>query len=893
MYQKRSQRKKNKSIIICLILFLLGNFLFAQTKIKGKVNDSLNLPIAYANVFLKPLNSSTIFEFTQTDVNGYYEVVTNKTGNLEINFTAFSYSDITFQIFIENKKNIIQNANLFNDNTLIEEVDIKVELPIIIKKDTVIFDTKAFLQGNEQVVEDLLKKLPGISVSSEGVIKYGNQEIEKVMIDGDDFFERGYKLLTKNMPVQPVEKVELYEHYSNNKHLKGIENSKKIALNLKLKDEAKRHWFGNMQTGYGLFSENRYEVKSNLMNFGKKNKYYFLSNLNNVGEDATGDIDHLIHPFRSDEPSSLGDNESAKTILNLKAETPNLKPKRINFNNAEMVSLNSIFTLTPKIKLKTLVFFNSDEYDFYKNSFQSFLVGNTSFDNIEDFYGRKTKVIGFGKIDFAYDISKTKSIEYKIKFNTSEDKNKNDLIFNGNLLNEKLKSNNQLFDQKIVFTNKIKDNKVYIFSGRFINEKTPQTFSVNQFLYQDLFSANANNVFQSSENKMQFLGIESHFMNRKKNGDLLEIQFGNQFRKDDLLSNFKLNNNETVIDEPTNYQNVTNYSSNDLYFNTHYLFKFNKVSLITKAEFHQLFNKLEVNKSQNPFFINPKIGLNWEINKKNKVSTSYSLNKTNASVLDVYNGYIQAGIRSFSKGIGEFNQLEASSVFLNYTYGSWSDKFFVNTFLMFVKNNEFFSSNSTVTQNYSLFEKLIIKDRELLNFSTNIDNYFSTISTNFKFTFGGLKSNYKNIVNKSNLREVKNISLNYGFEVRSVFDGFFNYNFGSKWDFTQIKTIKTNSYTNNISFVDLSFVFNDKLNFEIDTEQYYFGNLNKENNKYYFIDLEARYTVKENKLTFSLSGNNLFNTKTFRNYNISDVDISKTEYRLQPRYLLLKMELRF
>ena len=887
------QKRKNNFIFTCLITLLLGNFLFAQTKISGKVQDSINRPIAYANILLKSINSTTIYQFTQTDEDGNYEIITNKTGNFALNFTAFSFVERTYPIFIENKNNIFKNAILFNDATVIEEVDIKVDLPITVKKDTIVFDAKAFLQGNEQVVEDLLKKIPGLNVSSDGIIKVGDQEVEKVMIDGDDFFEKGYKILTKNMPVQPVDKVELYEHYSNNKHLKGIEESEKIALNLKLKEDVKRQWFGNSQLGYGLFSENRYEVKSNLMSFGKKNKYYFLSNLNNIGEDAIGDIEHLIRPSSHNEPSSLGDDEKAITMLNLNIDKPNLKPKRTNFNNAEMVSLNSIFTFSPKIKLKTLGFFNSDENNFYKNSFQSFLVGNTNFVNTEDFKGRRTKILGFGKIDLTYDISKTKTIEYTTKFNSSEDGNKSDLIFNGNLLNENLTSINQLFDQKIVYTNKVKENKVLLFSGRYINEKTPQNYKVNQFLYQNLFSVNANNVFQSSENKMQFLGFESHFMNRKKNGDLFEIQFGNQYKKDNLISNFELKNGETVIETPINYQNDTNYTTNNLYINSYYLFKFNKISVISKAEFHQLFNKLNENEFQKPFFINPKIGLNWEINKTNKLSTSYAINKTNATVLDVYDGYIQTNSRSFSKGTGSFNQLDASSIFFNYTHGNWSDKFFLNSFFMYTKNNDFFSANTTIAQNYSLSERIIIKDREFLNFSTSIDNYFSTISNNLKLTFGASKANYKNIVNSSNLREVKNSTFNYGFEFRSVFDGFFNYNFGSKWDFNEIKTIVVNSYTNNISFVDLSFVFNDKLNFEIETERYFFENFDKKNNTYYFLDLEARYTVKGNKLTFSLSGNNLFNTQTFKNYSISDVNMSKTEYKLQPRYLLLKMELRF
>lgn len=59
------------------------------------------------------------------------------------------------------------------------------------------------------MVEDLLKRIPGLTVESDGTIKVGNQEVEKIMIEGDDFFERGYKLLTKNMPAKPIEKIEL------------------------------------------------------------------------------------------------------------------------------------------------------------------------------------------------------------------------------------------------------------------------------------------------------------------------------------------------------------------------------------------------------------------------------------------------------------------------------------------------------------------------------------------------------------------------------------------------------------------------------------------------------------------------------------------------------------
>lgn len=889
--------KESKNILFCLVLLITSNSIYCQTTIFGYSRNSESKIALNSSVILKNINSKEILVFSDTNEKGYYELKTNKTGKFTLTFSTLNYDTQTIEIEITAKTKVIEkNIFLAFKPVELREIIIKKEKPISIKKDTIVFNAKSFLQGNEQVVEDLLKKIPGLSIDQNGTIKVGNQEIEKVMIDGDDFFEKGYKLITKNMPVNPIEKVELYQHYSNNKLLKGIEKSDKVALNLKLKDNFKRQWFGNFISGYGLASENRYEIRSNLMNFGKKNKHYFITNLNNTGNNATGDIDNLIRPFRFDDIETIGDDQNVNTLISLESELPNLKQSRVNFNNVEMLSLNSIFTISPKTKLKTLSFLNTDENYFLKNSFQSYSVGNTSFVNTENFIGRKIQITGFGKIDLIYDVTKTKTLEYSGKFNSTNEKNRSNLNFNGDLLNEKLKSNNQLFDQKIVFTNKYKKNQVLLFIGRYIAEKTPQNYSVNQFLYQDLFLQNANNIAQNSENKMQFAGFDVHLLDRKKNGDLLEIQFGNQFRTDILISNFQLKNDDNIVSEPLEYQNNITYNTNDLYLNTKYRFKLKKISVLSQASFHQLFNKFKSlinSQTQTPFFINPKLGLEWEINAKNKILTSYSLNKTNATIQDVYNNYIQTGFRSFSKGTGNFNQLNTSSVLLNYIYGNWGDKFFANSSIVFAKDYDFFSTNTIIEQNYAQSERILIKNRELLTFSSNIDRYLKSMSSNLKLTFGGSKSNFKNIVNNSDPREINIKSLNYGVELRSGFRGIFNYHLGTKWNYSEVKTSFTNSFINNLTFLDLFFIMNDKLNFQIQSERYFFGNLDKNNNKYYFMDLEARYTVKENKLTFSLSGNNLFNTKTFRSFNINDISISKTEYRLQPRYGLLKMEYRF
>jgi hypothetical protein len=878
------------------LLFLSFSFSYAQSLIKGEVKDLNNESIRSASIILKD-NNGKIITYTYTDELGKFELKTDKLGEFILIASSMGFEQKSIDVTIENNNETKTIDFILNTKiTEIKEIIIQSKRPFTIKNDSIIFNADYYKQGNEQTVEDLLKKIPGLNIDANGTIKVGNQEIEKVMIDGDDMFENGYKILTKNMPVQPIDQVQLLQNYSNNKHLKGIENSNKVALNLTLKEDAKRVWFGNINAGYGLVSENRYEFRGNLMNFGKKNKYYFLTNLNNIGVDAIGDINHLIRPFRFDEPASIGDDETANTLLGLGFDTPNLKQKRVNLNNAEMLSLNSIFTLSNKVKLKTLGFLNTDEVDFFRNSFQSFSVGTITFTNTEDFIGRKKQLIGFGKLDLTYDISKNKTFEYTGKFNKTNEKNRSDLLFNNDLLNERLNASNQLIDQKIVYTNKFKEKKVFLLSGRYINEKTPQNYSVNQFIFSDLFSENANNTKQFSDNKLQFAGVEAHLLDKKKNGDLLELKMGNQLRIDNLNTRFQLLNNQISLSFPNEYQNNLIYVTNDFYLSAKYRFKLGKFTLLTQSDAHQLINQLEnfiIKSNKNPFFIMPKIGLDWKINDKNKILTSYSFNTTNAGVLDVYSGFVQTGFRSFSKGFEAFNQLNSSSAIFNYTYGSWGDKFFANTFIFYTKNNDFFSTNSNIAQNYSQDEKIIIKDRQSLSISSSIDRYFKTIKSNLKINLGATKTNFKNIVNNSNLREVKNLNADYGFEMRSGFRGFFNYHIGSKWNYNQVETSVKNNFTNNMTFLDLSFMFSNTFNIQMQSERYYFGNLDKKNNQYYFLDVEARYAVKENKLTFFLSGNNLFNVETFRNYSISDINISQTEHRLMPRYVLLKMELRF
>ena len=891
-------KSANKKTLTGLFLFFTCFVLNAQ--ISGTAVNEKKEPVAFATVILKIAQDSSIVAFTQTDKLGFYKIKPEQTGAHLLTFSSLSYAAQTIPVAIndlETSQTI--NISMVEQQLELNEVIINADLPIRIKKDTIIIDAKAFMQGNEEVVEDLLKKIPGLTVETDGTIKIGNQEVEKVMVEGDDFFEKGYKILTKNMPAKPLNKIEVLQHYSNNKLLKGVEESDKVALNLTLDEDAKRQWFGNIELGQDLEGDSFYQARFNLMSFGKKNKFYFLGNANSTGQDATGDIGNLISPMRYGEPGRVGDGEQVSNLQSLEAGLYNFKASRSNFNNAELLSLNAIFNPTEKLKIKTLGFFNWDEKDFFRNSTSSFFANNTNFTNTEDYLLRNRYFTGFGKLQLNYDLSKTSSIESVTSYSDRTNDAGSNLQFNDVSTVEALTTATQRLDHITTYTNRFDEPRVLLLTGRFIDEKSPQNYDVNQYFFQDLFntSPQPQSVFQNIENSMTYAGFNAHYLDRKKNGHLLELQLGNEYREDRLGNELRFRESGNIQSPPPGYENDTRYSVNDLYAKAKYLYKWEDLKLTGAVGAHQLFNNLEqsgTSDSEQPFFINPRLDASYKINRKNRIGIGASHNTTNAGILDVYDQYVLTSFRSLNRGAGDFNQLEASSLNFNYQLGNWSDQFFASLNVGYRTDHDFFSTNSLLQPNFSQTEKIVIEDRENLNVNASMDYYFGALSSNLKLKAGYSESDFKNIINNSSLREVESANYNLSLEMRSAFDGVFNYHIGTTWAWSEVESSGfKNSFVDNNSFLDLSFVFSEQFDLQVKSERYFFGNINDGDNTYYFLDLDARYNLKDSPFSFSFMARNLTNTEQFRTSSINDVSSSTVSYRLLPRYLLLNVKYRF
>ena len=875
----------------CLILLLSGNFAYSQSTISGKVSDTLQKPIPYVNVFLKVKNQDGIIAFTTTQENGSYELITDRSGNFELSFSSISFQVKTKALSLENGKNYNLDVILKEETFTLDEVIINTDRAITIKKDTIIFNADSFKKGNEETVEDLLKNIPGITMDSDGTIKIGDREIEKVMVEGDDLFEKGYKLLTKNLDASVVSKVEVYEHYSNNRLLKGIEESDRVALNLTLKSNVKNKLFGALKPGYGLASENRYETSATIISFRKVSKIYGFANFNNIGLETSTALSEMMD---SGVENSFGlENDPSVSFIKLINYKPDVGEERTNFNNAEMASLNNIYTLSPKLKLKTIGFLNWDENDFFRKSTDIYFLPTGNFTTTENYQLNGKTLSGFAHAQLNYDISKTEIFEYSGKYSGNRLRTNTSLLFNNDFSNEFLNEDPFTTNQRFKYTNKLKANQALLLNGYYLYSDNPQQYGNNRFVFEDLFQ-NENQVSavsQKSGNSINAMGFDAGLFTRRENNDLWEAKIGLDYSDNRFISDFDLMG---MDENPEGFQNDSKYKQFNFFLEPSYRVKMGSFAITGNIRFVQNFTNLKTEDlmlDASPFFINPRITADWELNKTNRILSFFKYESRNPSLANVQNGYVLTQYNRFSKGLENIEPLKSSTFFLNYTLGTILSVFYANTSFMYIKNHDYLGSKSIITPDYSLNELIRLEDKEFVSFQTDSNIYLQSLASNLKIKLGYNKQNYENSVN-GDLRNVDASTFNYGVELRSAFTGPFNFHIGTEWFNSIYKTTIKQESTRNRSFLDIVYEPLENLILTLNSSQYYFSDLDRDNDMYYFMDFEAKYPLIKNKLSISITGKNLLNTRTFRDVNISDTGIFKAEYQLLPRFLMLKANIR-
>lgn len=256
----------------------------AQISLRGVVKDSIGEPLEMANVIALDTVAKRISSFGFTDANGNFklDLDQNKVYNIKISYVGFK----EISEFIKTKSaDISKNYTMFEDNML-EGINIVSKMPVTIKGDTIIYNADSFKNGTERKLEDVLKKLPGVEINAAGEIEVEGKVVEKIMIDGKEFFSGDTKLASKNIPSNAVDKIQVLRNYSNVSQLSGVQNNQnRVAINIKLKEGKKNFWFGDITAGAGDSPDTGlYLFQPKLFYYSPKYTINVIGDVNNIGD---------------------------------------------------------------------------------------------------------------------------------------------------------------------------------------------------------------------------------------------------------------------------------------------------------------------------------------------------------------------------------------------------------------------------------------------------------------------------------------------------------------------------------------------------------------------------------------------------------------------------------
>ncbi len=897
-----------KALTFICILFTTS--FYAQITISGIVKDSLNTPLELANVIAIDKATSLLESYAITDAKGAFKlnVKKNQTYTIQISYVGMK----TYEEQIKTgDKNIIKDFVLQLDNTL-DEVEVTYEMPVVIKGDTLVYNADSFKNGTERKLEDVLEKLPGVEINEDGQVEVEGKVVNKLMVNGKDFFDGDTKLATKNIPSKAVDKIQVLRNYSEVGQLSSVRNNQdNVALNIKLKEGKENFWFGNVTVGAGAAPEDElYVVQPKLFYYDPAYSINFIGDFNNIGELVLNrrDIRGFGGRFRA--PS-----RSSGTDINLGDNSLSFLTNQNNALKIENQLATANFSYSPK---KTLDFsgfliFNSSkivsqEASFIRYTNEELGIPNESIEQ----NGEERSNQGVLKL----------STSFKPNFNNQIDYN-----FIGKLSNDR--QNQNIFSNVVGATNQEEEATPYSISQNLnyyytLNEDNIFALEVQHLIknedpFYNAVLQNTSNLNDPYDTTASQLGLDDSLdnynlaQNRRIHSNQLDakLDYYNILNTKSninltlgVISSFQefnssifqfLNNGTTFNPTPLfNNGRATNdieYQFSDVYLGAHYRFRKGKFTVTPGVSVHSYGNRniqFGVTYEDNFFRILPDFETRIQFKKSEALTLRYEMRNqftdvtrlAEGLVLNNYNN-IQFGEPELQNALSHnlsliyssFNLFNYTNVFSRLSYSSNIDQIrSLTNFENVIRTSTFFNSNFA-DENFNAFgrvQRTFGKIRASLNARFNYSKINQFIqgrqSLNERYTqtyIPGIRTNYL---------KAPNVSLRYSYSIT-------NNNQGSR---------KTKFITNAPSMEIDAYIWNSVTLLS----SYTYTNQDLgDGNTQSFQNLDATISYRKNKdakWEYQIKGTNLLNINTQVRNSANDISVFSAETFIQPRFITFR-----
>ena len=894
---------------ISFILFLTITISFGQIKIKGIVSDSLEIPLEAASIVAINKISNALETYALTDEKGYYKLDVKESTSYKIQVSSLGL--ITINDIIEtSKEDITKNYSLRADIILDEVI---VKLPIEVRGDTLIYNADSFKSGSERKLEDIIDKLPGVEINDSGQIEVEGKVVNKLMVNGKDFFDGDTKVGTKNIPSSAVDKIQVLRNYSEVGQLSGVRSSQdNFAINIKLKEGKESFWFGNVTAGAGDAPEDKlYLLQPKLFYYNPKYSINIISDINNIGEVALTrrDIRGFGGGFQS--PSSR-----SGTSINLGDNSLNFLTNERNALKIENKLFSANFSYSPKKSLDFSGFLIYNNSRILSNEISSIRYTNADIEIPDESTEQSNTELssqGLIKLSASYKPNFSNQIDYDILARTSDDsQQKNNLSSVLGITNQFDEVTPFNVNQNLKYYYTLNENNIFAFEAQsVIKDEDPFYNAILENNPQDIdpFDSTASalglDTSQASYNLGQNRRIQTNQLDAKLDyyniiGSKSNINFtlGTILSRQQFNSNIFqfLENNSKLQPTPLFNQglavNDIDYNFNDMYLGVHYRFKAGKFTITPGFSVHAYGNKnTQIGTIVENNFVKllPDFETRIQLKKGESLTFNYNMRNQFTDVTRlarglVFNSYnnIQFGEPDLQNALSHnismlyrsFNLFNYTNVFARAAYSSNIDQIRgLTNFENVIRTSSYFNSNFA-DENFNLFGRV---QRTFGKVRASLRTYFNYSKINqFIQKQRSINEGFTQVYTpeiRTNFRVAPNISLQYRYSISNNIQGTRETKF-----ITKAPSIDFDAY------IIEKFTF--KTNYSYNIQEQVGG----ESQSFQLWDFSLAYRKdKDAKWEYELKASNILNISSQIQNSANSVSVLNSSTFIQPRFLTFRI----
>ncbi|MFS4492713.1 carboxypeptidase regulatory-like domain-containing protein [Maribacter sp. 2308TA10-17] len=897
--------------IICIALLFVASTSYAQITFEGVVRDSLNNPLELANVIAINQETKALESFGITTAEGRFKLELGKNDTYEVQISYVGMQTLK-EVISTKEEDISKNYNLIGDNQL-DEVEVIYKIPVKVSGDTLVYDADTFNTGTERKLEDVLENLPGVEINEDGQVEVEGKVVNKLMVNGKDFFDGDTKLATKNIPSKAVDKIQVLRNYSEVGQLRSVTNNQdNVALNIKLKEGKESFWFGTVEVGAGASPNNElYLLQPKLFYYNPKYSINFIGDLNNTGEAALTrrDIRNFGGGFRS--PS-----QNSGTSLNLGDNSLNFLTTQANALEIENKLASGNFSYSPNkgLDLSGFLIFNSSRILSRETSFIQYTNPALGIpDEATEQSSRERSNQGLLKLSAKYQPDFNNQIDYDVLARISNDRQ------NQNAFSSVVGNTTQIeevtpysINQNLNYYYTLDENNIFALEAQHLFKNEDPFYNavlVNDFAGPDAFDTTAealgldtslNNYDLGQNRKIKSNQLDAkldyyRILNTKSN---LNLTFGTILSRQEFNSNiFQFLTDESQFNPIPTFNegratNDTEYNFSDVYLGVHYRVKTGKFTITPGFSVHAYGNKnsqLGEAVEDNFFRFLPDFETRIQFKKSESLTFRYDMRNQFTDVTRLAQGLVLNNFNNIQFGepdlqnalshnvslfYSSFNLFNYTNVFARAAYTSNIDQIrSLTDFESVIRTNTFFNSNFA-DENVSLFgriQKTFGKIRTTLNARFNYSKINQFIQGQRSLN-EGFTQTYTPAV-RTNYKIAPNVNLQYRYSVTNNNQG------GRETKFvTQAPSAEFDAY------IWKAVTFRTKYTY---TNQD-LGNDNSQS----FSNWDATLSYRKNrdaKWEYELKATNILDIDSQVRNNANNLSVFTSETFIQPRFVTFRV----